>query len=96
MRVHYVNGPEVLKCQDKDKCKIVADRETLGYKECPEDADIEFQLTYSCDGGGNDQLYRNQYVTRTKLHQLHKKTKTKVMWLVSAAAYLSPFLKIDS
>ena len=54
VRVHYVNGPEVLKCQDKEKCKIVADRETLGYKECPEDADIQFQLTYSCDGGGND------------------------------------------
>ena len=34
----------------------MADRETFGYKECPDsqDADIRLLLTYSCDGGGND------------------------------------------
>ena len=44
------------RCQEKEKCEIVANRETFGYKECPDadDADMKLWLTYSCDGGGND------------------------------------------
>ena len=43
-------------CNDRQRCKIFANRETFGNEECPDagDAKMKLWLVYSCDGGGSD------------------------------------------